>query len=599
MKKAKENALKTVWFFLEKYKLYFVFLVFLAICTGVLEALNVALVYPILTYSISETVQPTANPFLNFIDPFVRVIPIDDILIRYCVLFVILSISVFMIKILYYYFSVKYSAMIALEAKKTVFNKCMHSDYQFFIDNKQGEVVYKTFNAPRSISGVLDIISNIFIELFLSISVFFVLASMSWKLVILMVAGGVGYYYLTKRLSVVVSYKAGRKQFLSGQQEQVILTEYTSGIKHIKVFETFDYWKKMFDNVLHTFWFYNRKAVFWSKVPEAMIWMVMYLSIGIAIIIVKFLYPGDFLDILPLIATFAFGIFMVLPKISKFGVYRMKFMHMLPEVEIVNRLLEDKSYDTIKNGDKEFTGLESGIELRNVTFAHKDRDVLLDDFSFNIEKDKTTALVGASGSGKSTIVDLLLRLYDVDKGGIFVDNVNIKEYDIYSFRRKIGFVSQDTFIYHASVKENIAFGTDYSEQDVLDAAKLADADGFIKQLPEGYNTIVGDRGMRLSGGEKQRIAIARAMIRKPEILILDEATSSLDNVSESIVQKTINRISRGCTTIMIAHRLSTIQNADVIFVLDKGKIVEHGKHKELLARKGYYWKLYNVQNDES
>ncbi|UCH72146.1 MAG: ATP-binding cassette domain-containing protein, partial [Thermoplasmatales archaeon] len=206
-----------------------------------------------------------------------------------------------------------------------------------------------------------------------------------------------------------------------------------------------------------------------------------------------------------------------------------------------------------------------------------------------------TALVGPSGSGKSTIVNLLLRLYDVKEGGVYIDNLNIKDYDIFSFLQKVGFVGQETFIYNASIKENIAFGGEYTDFEIMDAARLANADEFIENFPDGYDTIVGDQGMRLSGGEKQRIAIARAMIRKPEILILDEATSSLDNVSENTVQKAINKVSKNCTTFIIAHRLSTIQNADIINVLDKGKIVEKGTHEELIRKKGRYWDLHNIQ----
>ena len=275
----------------------------------------------------------------------------------------------------------------------------------------------------------------------------------------------------------------------------------------------------------------------------------------------------------------------------------MNFMRMLPKVEAVYKLLKDTSYSKIKNGDKKFVGLKSGIELRNVKYGHKDRDVLFDNVSFEIKKDKVTAMVGASGTGKTTIVDLLLRLYDVEGGGVYIDNTNIKDFDIFSFLKKVGYVSQETFVSNASIKDNIAFGRDYTEQEVIEAAKLENADEFIQQFPEKYDTIVGDRGTRLSGGERQRIAIARAMIRKPEILILDEATSSLDNIAENIVQKAINKVSENCTTFMIAHRLSTIQNADVIYVLEQGKIVESGTHKELLRHKGKYWELYNIQKN--
>ena len=400
---------------------------------------------------------------------------------------------------------------------------------------------------------------------------------------------------MIKLISVRISYKAGIKQRESGQQERVILTEYADGAKQIKVFETFEYWKDAFDKALTTFWFHHRKNYFWSKFPQILLWMVLYTGIGTIVIVIKILYPGRALLMLPLLGTFAAAVLILLPKLSAFGSLRMGFMNSMPDVEAVYDVLKEERYGKIKNGSKKFIGLKKGLFLRNVSFSHKERDILLDDINIEIKKDQTVALVGSSGSGKSTIVNLLLRLYDVEKGGIYIDDTNIKEYDIFSYLKKVGFVSQDTFILNATIKENISFGRDFSDEEIIDAAKKADAHNFIKKLPNEYNTIVGDKGLRISGGEQQRIAIARAMIRKPEILILDEATSSLDNVSENIVQKAIDKASKNCTTFMIAHRLSTIQNADVINVLDNGKIVESGSHQELLKKKGKYWELHNIQ----
>jgi len=595
-KKKNGETMKIVWFFLSRYKLFFVFIIGLAAIIGILESISVGIIYPITEIALSGEVDPNSNPIIGYIEPMKRLIPIDSDLMCYGVLFIVVAVIVFLIKTFYFYLSVKFMAKIVQEVKQDVFNTCMNSDYQFFIDNKQGEILYKTSDAPNSISGLISALSDIFVQLFLLIAVFSLLAAMSWKLVVLMILGGIGYYYVTKYLSTVVSYKAGIKQRESGQKEKVILTEYTSGIKQIKVFETFPYWQKMYDVTLKKFWFYHRKNYFWMRFPEIALWLVLYITIGSTIIFISWQYPGNFMDIIPLVASFAFGTFLLLPKISKFGQYRMKFMNLLPNVEAVYELLKDKSYSTIKNGTKEFTGLKSHIEFKDIYFSHKNRDILLDHFSLDIKKDKVTALVGPSGSGKSTIVYLLLRLHDVvEDGGLYIDDVNIKEYDIYSFLRKVGFVSQDTFIYNSSIRNNIAFGSEYTDEEIIEAARYANADEFIMNLPDGCNTIVGDRGMRLSGGEKQRIAIARAMIRKPEFLILDEATSSLDNISENVVQQAINKVSKSCTTFIIAHRLSTIQNADVIHVLDKGKIVESGTHKELLRKKGKYYELYNIQ----
>ena len=592
--KKKENKLKTVWFFLRKYKIYFIFMVGLAVLAGILESINVGLMYPIINNILGA--EGGKNFFISFIDNYTKILPIDDELIRYSVLFIFIAIFTFIVKTVYYYLSVKFTSKIVKETKQEVFNKCITSDYQFFVDNKQGEILYKISHAPNSIAKTLQILSDMFIYIFLSVSIIGVLFSMSWKLVMIMLLGGIIYFYLIRYISAAISYKAGRKKRESGQEERVIVTEYTSGIKQIKVFETYGYWRGMFDKALDTFWFHHRRNYFWKKFPEILLWMVIYLSIGGAIIAIKLQYPGRFMYFLPLIGTFATGIFLILPKIAIFGKYRMEFVHELPNIETVYDLLKDKSYTKIKNGAKHFKGLEKGLFMKNVTFSHKERDILLDNINLEIKKDQTTALVGPSGSGKSTIVNLLLRLYDVEKGGVYVDDTDIREYDIFSYLDKVGFVSQDTFVFNGTIRDNIAFGNEYSEEEIIKSAKMANADEFINKLPKGYDTLVGDRGMRLSGGEKQRIAIARAMIRKPEILILDEATSSLDNISESVVQKAIDKVSKSCTTFIIAHRLSTIKNADVINVLDDGKITERGTHEELLKKKGKYWGLHKIQN---
>jgi ATP-binding cassette subfamily B protein/subfamily B ATP-binding cassette protein MsbA len=549
--------------------------------------------YPILANGLGKAAD--SNAFLDFINIFLKLIPIEDTLVRYCVLFIIIAVLVFLAKLFYLYFYIRLSSRIVIDTKMGIFNKYMRSDYQFFVDNKQGEILYKTYTAPNSISGLLNIISSAFVEIILSISVFILLFSISLKGTVIIIVGGILYYYLTKYLSSRVSYVAGRKKLESSQSETVVISEFTSGIKQIKVFETYGYWREMFDSAVQKFYKYHRKSYFWRRVPEVMLFLVLYLSVGGVVILIKLQYPGEFLSVLPVIGTFAFAVMLVLPKLSKFGNYRMEFMHILPDAEAVYSMLKDITYSTMKNGNKEFIQLKSGIEMKDVNFAHKDRDILLDNISLKIKKDKITALVGPSGSGKSTIVDLLLRLHDVESGGVYIDGVNIKDYDIFSFLKKIGFVSQETFVYNATIRDNIAFGGEYTDNEILEAAKLANADEFIQKTPDKYNTIVGDRGMKLSGGEKQRIAIARAVIRKPEILILDEATSSLDNVSESFVQDAINAVSKNCTTFIIAHRLTTIQNADVINVLDNGKIIESGSHEELVAKKGEYWKLYNIQ----
>lgn len=240
--------------------------------------------------------------------------------------------------------------------------------------------------------------------------------------------------------------------------------------------------------------------------------------------------------------------------------------------------------------------VKGAIAFEGVDFAYAERGNLLDGVSIDVPAGRTVAVVGATGSGKSTLVKLLLRFYAPARGRIVLDGTDIASLDVGDLRRAIGLVSQDVFLFHGTVRENIAYGNPRaSEADIVAAARIAEAHGFISELPQGYDTIVGERGQKLSGGQRQRISIARAVLKDPPVLVLDEATSAVDNETEAAIQKSLARIVQGRTTLVIAHRLSTIRNAHRIYVLDAGRVVESGTHDELLARQGPYHALWNVQ----
>ena len=250
----------------------------------------------------------------------------------------------------------------------------------------------------------------------------------------------------------------------------------------------------------------------------------------------------------------------------------------------------------IQNGSIEAGSIEKLIALEDVNFSYVDNFPVLNDVSINIKKGSTTAIVGSTGSGKSTLIKLLLRLYDVKAGKIKFDGIDIKDLNIHSLRKTIGLVSQDIFLFEGTVFENIAYGNlEASNGDIWKAAKLSESDEFINLLPNKEDTIVGERGQKLSGGQRQRISIARAILKNPEILILDEATSAVDNETEAAIQRSLDTLKEGRTVIAIAHRLSTIRNADIIYVLEKGQIVESGTHEELVKLKKVYANLWDVQ----
>jgi len=244
---------------------------------------------------------------------------------------------------------------------------------------------------------------------------------------------------------------------------------------------------------------------------------------------------------------------------------------------------------------KKLDSFNQGIEFRNVRFAYEDV-VILDDINLTIEKGKTIALVGSSGAGKSTLADLVPRFHDVTSGEVLIDGINIKEYSLQSVRKLMSIVTQEPILFNDSIANNIALAQpDATREEIIQAAKIANADNFIQQKEDGYDSNIGDRGSKLSGGERQRLTIARAVLKNPPILILDEATSSLDTESERLVQDAINNMMQNRTSIVIAHRLSTIRHADEIIVLQKGRIVERGTHEQLIGQNGFYRKLVEMQ----
>ena len=294
--------------------------------------------------------------------------------------------------------------------------------------------------------------------------------------------------------------------------------------------------------------------------------------------------------------TFMFVLFRMMPLVSQVNGGRGQLSRFHGSIDNIQELLKSDDKPYLNNGNLKFKGLKQGINFSLVSFGYEPDHLVLQDIDLAIEKGKVTALVGGSGAGKSTLADLIPRFYDPTAGSILFDGEDLCNFDITSVRRKMAIVSQDTFIFNASVRENIAYGLErINEADIWQAAQLAHAVEFIEELPDGLDTILGDRGVRLSGGQRQRIAIARALLRHPDILILDEATSALDSVTEQLIQKSLERLAQGRTVIAIAHRLSTIAKADKVVVLEQGKIVEQGGYKELLARKGELWKYHQRQ----
>ncbi|MER3498796.1 MAG: antibiotic ABC transporter ATP-binding protein [Chitinophagaceae bacterium] len=297
---------------------------------------------------------------------------------------------------------------------------------------------------------------------------------------------------------------------------------------------------------------------------------------------------GDFLTFIAIFTQ-------IIPSLKLFSQAFYNIRNGAASIDRINALL--KETETIKEAPnpKILNSFNSCIEFRNVSFRYEDK-LVLDNINLKIEKGKTVALVGSSGAGKSTLADLVPRFHDVTGGELLIDGVNIKEYSLSSLRSQMSIVTQEPILFNDTITNNIKLGKpDATDEEVVQAAKVANAHSFIMQKEKGYETNIGDRGSKLSGGERQRLTIARAVLKNPPILILDEATSSLDTESERLVQDAINNMMQNRTSLVIAHRLSTIRHADEIIVLQKGKIVERGTHDQLMAANGFYKKLVEMQ----
>jgi len=320
------------------------------------------------------------------------------------------------------------------------------------------------------------------------------------------------------------------------------------------------------------------------------------LLVGMVVVSYGFLISTGKLKAAELL-TFLFVLIRTTPLVSGLNGTRVGFISSQGSLAAVTDLLQRHDKPYFQDGDQPFSGLRHSIDFESVDFSYNSDETVLHDITLSINQGETTALVGASGAGKTTLADLLPRFYDPTQGRILVDGVDLRSLKINHLRHRMAIVSQDTFIFDTTVRENITYGVENaSDEDVYSAVRMANALEFVLELPLGFETVLGDRGVRLSGGQRQRIAIARALLRNPEILILDEATSALDSVTERLIQESLEKLSKGRTVVVIAHRLSTIANADKVVVLESGRIVEQGSYKALVKEKGSLWKYHQMQH---
>ena len=537
---------------------------------------------------------------LNFINYYLAKYAISEgrysALILICIFLVIMVFLKNMFTFLSTFFLSDLVQSSVKKLREKMYQKILVLPMSFFSDERKGNLL-STFSADlKETELAIKATTNaIFKDPFYVIGYFATLFIISYKLTFFIVL------FLPIAGLIISKVSNGLKKRSKKGQENLgdilSLTEETLfGLRIIKSFNAQSFMNNRFEkksNSLYTLMLgINRRIYLASPISEflGVLATSSVLLYGGNLVLNEFIQPDVFIGYLILFSQ----LISPFKSISK-AIYDSSLgIAALERIEKIT--LEDK---LIKNNPEnpEPVNFNKEISFKNVSFKYN-KEQVLENISFKIKKGETVAIVGHSGSGKSTIADLLIRFYDAVSGEIKIDNLNIKEINLNQLRSLMGVVTQDSILFNDTVINNIAFGVEIENSQVLESAKMANANEFIQNLDKKYETFIGDAGNKLSGGEKQRLSIARAIYKNPEILILDEATSSLDTKSEKAVQEALNRLMKNRTSMVIAHRLSTIQNADKIIVLDSGKIVEMGSHNELLSKNSFYKKFIDMQSFE-
>lgn len=509
-------------------------------------------------------------------------------------------IALFLLKNLSNYLAMFYSTFlrngVLKDLRNDLYSKVIQFPLAFYSEKRKGDTISRLSGDVDEVkNSVLSVLEMIVREpltiIFSLVTMLFISAKLTLFVFLFLPISG----FLISKVG-----KSLKRGSLKVQQEQgvflSILEETMGGLRIIKAFHAENLFQKKFEDSNERFYKYSNSVLNRQNLASPLSELLGIITIGVLLVYGGYLVFVD----RTLEASFFIGYIMLAYNILTPAKAIAKASYSLKRADgSAHRILElleaENTIVDIKNPVQK-EGFDSVISIKNISFKYEDQYVLKD-FSLEIPKGKTVALVGQSGSGKSTIANLLTRFYDVNKGSIEIDGVDIKNISKKSLRGLMGIVSQDSILFNDSVANNLKIGKpNASETELIEASEISNSYEFIKNLPDGFETNIGDSGNKLSGGQKQRLSIARAVLKNPPIMILDEATSALDTESERLVQDALEKMMKNRTSIVIAHRLSTIQNADNIVVLSKGKIVEQGKHQELLEKKGVYYSLVEMQS---
>jgi ABC-type multidrug transport system fused ATPase/permease subunit len=569
----------------------------LVVLSVVLESVGIAFIYPIVDI-IQDSVQ------LDFYrNKFSLWIPLVDKLNRekflLCIIFgaALLFTVKNVLLILAGYWNMRVVSKLYCSWMNKVLQIYLNKPYSFFLDNQTGDLVQTNILQTQKASEAIRHLITLLGSVTAIIGVVIILCYMNFKVSLFLIALLVPVYYTSMKFSKSLMYGLGKRSVHLEQKGFDLTSETILGIKQVKVFCGEDYFKKRMKKIWDEYSRHLMHLRFLSIVPRPTLeTLVVLCLLGFVYIFSDFDANGG--SNIAMLALLLVGIFRIIPLASASSSLSMAIASQLPSVEIVANLLKENPELKKSLPSPTFKKI---IEFQNISFAYKGLNFVLRDLSLKFKAENFYGIVGASGSGKSTVIDLLAGFFKPQKGKVLVDGMNLNDLDINSWLYQLGLVSQDAFIFSGTIEDNICFGIEIenrSKDRIKEAAKISQISEFIEQLPMGYQTLVGERGVDLSGGQRQRLAIARAMYLDLPILIFDEATSSLDSITAQKITNIFKKLRNQKTIIVVAHSISTVSSADWIYVLEGGSLVEEGTHEKLVQNRNLYSRLFAEQKLE-
>lgn len=539
------------------------------------------LAYPLLSKKILNTYIPEGN-------------------IKMVVLFAMILLGAYFLRqaFNYYisYFGHVMGVKIQAQMRSDLFDHLEKLPYSYYDNNETGQLMTRMTNDLFNVAELAHHgPENLFITTFMVLSSFAYLCTISWKLSLIIFAFLPFLFIITllirKRMTKVFRESREAVGGINATLENSI-----AGIRVTKAYANSEYEQEKFEKNNKKFVVARSKSYkYFSLYSASMGFVTLLYNVIVLLAGALFcIYDSEHFDYVDL-TTFMISINLFTQPITTLIAFFEQLQDGVTGLERYFAIM-DEPVEQDKPDALDIEKLSGSIEFRNVSFSYNEDRQVLTDVSFTVPEGKTYALVGASGGGKTTLAHLIPKFYNIESGDILINGISINDIKSESLRKNIGIVQQDVFLFTGTFKENIAYGNpSATDEDIIDASKKANLYDYIMSLPQGFDTEIGERGVKISGGQKQRLSIARVFVKNPSILILDEATSALDNTTESLIQQSLSELCVGRTSIVIAHRLSTVRNADKIIIINKGTVCEEGTHEELLAKKGVYYNLYNSQ----